>query len=185
MEWKVESQQISGITGKFGLDVHNKAGKRQTQFCQENILVMTNTFPTTQEMLYMWTWPDGKYQNWIDYVLCSQRWKSCIQSAKTKLGTDCSSDHELCIEKFTLKLKKVGKTTRPFRYELYQTPYYYTVEVINKFKGSDLVDRMSERWGIVVHNTVQNHLKEKVMQKGKLVVWGGYKNSWGKKKSEK
>ena len=65
--------------------------------------------------------------------------------SKNKPETDCSSDHELHIEKFRLKLKKVGKTTRTFRYDLYQTPYDYAVELINRFKGSDLVDRMSER----------------------------------------
>ena len=58
-----------------------------------------------------------------------------IQSAKTRLGGDCGSDHELLIAKFRLKLKKVGKTTRPFRYDLNQIPYNYTVEVINRFKG--------------------------------------------------
>ena len=61
---------------------------------------------------------DGRYQNQTDYILCSQRWRSSIQSAKTKLGDDCGSDHELLIGKFTLKLNKVGKTTRPFRYDL-------------------------------------------------------------------
>ena len=62
----------------------------------------------------------------MDYILCSQRWRSSIQSAKTRPGADCGSDHEL-IAKFRLKLKKVGKTTRPFRYDLKQTPYDYTV----------------------------------------------------------
>ena len=66
--------------------------------------------------------------------LCSQRWRSSIQSAKTRPGADCGSYHELTA-KFRLKLKKVGKTTRPFRYDLNQTPYEYTVEVTNRFKG--------------------------------------------------
>ena len=60
--------------------------------------------------------------------------------AKTRLGADCGSDHELPIAKFRLKLKKVGKTTRPFRYDLNQIPYYYTVEVRNRFKGLDLIE---------------------------------------------
>ena len=63
-----------------------------------------------------------------------------IQSAKTRLGADCSSDHELLIAKFRLKLKKVGETTRPFRYDLKQIPYHYTVEVTNRYKGLDLID---------------------------------------------
>ena len=77
--------------------------------------------------------------NKIDYILCSQRWRSSIQSAKTRLGADCGSDHELLIAKFRLKLKKVGKTTRPFRYDLNQIPYDYT-EVTNRFKGLDLTE---------------------------------------------
>ena len=68
------------------------------------------------------------------------KWRSSIQSAKTRLGADCGSDHQLLIAKFRLKLKKVGKTTRPFRYDLTQTPYDYTVEVRNRFKGLDLVE---------------------------------------------
>ena len=83
----------------------------------------------------------------IDYILCSQRWRSSIQSAKNRPGDDCGSDHELLIAKFRLKLKKVGKTTRPFRYDLNQTPYDYTVEVRNRFKGLDLIDRVpDELW---------------------------------------
>ena len=86
----------------------------------------------------------GQHQNQIDYILCSQRWRSSIQSAKTRLGADCGSDHELLITKFRLKLKKVGKTIRPFRYDLNQIPYDYTVEVTNRFKQFDVIDRMPE-----------------------------------------
>ena len=83
---------------------------------------------------------DGQYQNQIDYILCSQRWRSSTQSAKTRLGDDCGSENELLIAKFRLKLRKVGKTTRPFRYDLNQIPYDYTVEVPNRFKGLDLIE---------------------------------------------
>ena len=65
--------------------------------------------PITQRRLYTWTSPDGQYWSPIDYILCSQRWRSSIQSAKTRLGADCGSDHELLVAKFRLKLKKVGK----------------------------------------------------------------------------
>ena len=77
-----------------------------------------------------------------------------IQSAKTRLGADCGSDHELLIAKFRLKLKKVGKTTRPFRYDLNQIPYDYTEEVRNRFKGLDLIDRVPNKLWMEVRDTV-------------------------------
>ena len=90
---------------------------------------------------------NGQHQNQIDYILCSQRWRSSIRSAKTRPGADCGSDHELLIAKFRLKLTKVGKTTRPFRYDLSQIPYDYTAEVRNRFKGLDLINRVpDELW---------------------------------------
>ena len=107
---------------------------------QENALVIANTlFQQHKRRLYTWTSLDGQYRNQIDYILCSQRWRSSTQSAKTRLGEDCASDHEQLIDKFRLKLKKVGKTTRPFRYNLNQIPYDYTVVVTNIFKGLDLI----------------------------------------------
>ena len=119
----------------------NEAGQRLIEFCQENALVIANTlFQQHKRRLYTWTLPDGQQQNQADYILCSQRWRSSIQSTKTRSGTDCGPDHELVIAKFTLKLKKVGKTTRPFRYDLNQIPYDYTVEVRNRFKRLDLID---------------------------------------------
>ena len=112
------------ITGKFGLGIQNEAGQRLIEFCQENALVITNNlFQQHKRRLYRWTSPDGQQRNQIDYILCSQRWRSSIQSTKTRLGADCGSDHEPLIAKFILKLKKGGKTTRPFRYDLNQIPY--------------------------------------------------------------
>ena len=81
--------------------------------------------------------------------------RSSIQSAKTRSGADCGSDHELLITKFRLKLKKVGKTTRPFKYDLNQILYDYTVEVINQFKGLDLIDRVPEELCMEVCDIVQ------------------------------
>ena len=78
-----------------------------------------------------------------------------MQSAKTRLGADCGSDHELLISIFRLKLKKVGKTTRPFRYDLNQIPYDYTVEVRNRFKGLNLIDRVPDEVGTEDHDIVQ------------------------------
>ena len=106
-------------------------------------------------VLYIWTSPDGQQQNQINYILCSQRWRSSIQSAKTRLGADYGSDHELHIAKFRLKLKKVGKTTRPFRYDLNQIPYDYTVEVRNRLKGLDLIDRVPDELWTEVRDIVQ------------------------------
>ena len=87
--------------------------------------------------------------------------KSCIQSAKIRLGSDCGSDHELLIAKFRLKLKKVGKTTRPFMYDLNQIPYSYIVEVRNRFKGLDLIYRVPEELWTEVHDIVQKCKKAK------------------------
>ena len=92
------SQELPGVTGKFGLGVHNEAGQRLREFCQENELVITNTlFQKQKKKLYTWTLPDGQYWNQINHILCSQKWRSSIQSAKTRPGTDCDSDHELLI----------------------------------------------------------------------------------------
>ena len=125
---KVGSQETPGVTGKFGLEVQNEAGQRLIEFRQENTLVIANTlFQQYKRRLYTWTSPDGHYWNQTDYIFCSQRWRSSIQPAKIRLGTDRGSDHELLIAKFRLKLKKVGKTTSPFRYDLNQIPYDYTV----------------------------------------------------------
>ena len=138
---KVGSQKIPGVTGKFGLGVQNEAGQRLTDFCKENTLVIANTlFQHHKRRLYTWTSPDGQHQNQTDHILCSQRWRSSVQSTKTRPGADCGSDHELLITKFRPKLKKVGKNARPFRYDLNQIPYDYTVEVRNRFKGLDLIE---------------------------------------------
>ena len=108
---KVGSQETPGVRDKFGLE-GNEAGQRLIEFCQENALVIANTlFQQHKRRLYTWTSPDGQDQNQTDYILCSQRWRSSIQSAKTRLGADCGSDHEHLIVKFRLKLKKVGITT--------------------------------------------------------------------------
>ena len=90
-----------------------------------------------------------------DYILCSQRWRSSIPSAEKRPGADCGSDHELLIAKFRLKLQKVEKTTRPFRYNLNQIPYDYIVEMRNRFKILDLIDRVPEKLWMEVHDIVQ------------------------------
>ena len=138
-------------------------------------LVLELRSPMHKRRLYTWTSPDGQHQNQIDCILCGQIWRSSIQSAKTRPGADCGSDHELLIAKFRLKLKKVGKTTRPFRYDLNQVPYDYTVEVRNRFKGLDLIDREPDELWVEVHDTVQETgiktiPKKKKCKKSKMAV---------------
>ena len=113
---KVGSQETPGVTGKFGLGICSEAGQRLIEFCQENALVIANTlFQQHKRRLYTWTSADGQHWNQTDYILCNERWRSSIQSAKTRPGPDCGSDDELLIAKFRLNMKKVEKTTRPFR----------------------------------------------------------------------
>ena len=168
---KVGSQEMPGVIGKFGLGVQNEAGQRLTRVLPENALVLANTlFQQHKRRLYTWTSPEGQYQNQIDYILCSQRWRSSIQSAKTRLGADCGSDHELLIAKVRLKLKKVGKTTRPFRYDLNQIPYDYIVEVTNRFKGLDLTDRVPDELWMEVHDIVQEAVIKTILKKKKAIT---------------
>ena len=110
---------IPGVRGKFCLGARNEAGQRLTEFCQENRLIVFFVAEDGEGALY------------------SQQQK--------RPGNDCSSNHDL-ITKFRLTLKKVGKTTRPFRYDLNQIPYAYTVEVMNRFKGLGS-DRVPEELG--------------------------------------
>ena len=124
--------------------------------------------------------------DWLCNILSSQRWRSSIQSAKTRPGADYGSDHELLIAKFRLKLKKVGKTTRQFRYDLNQIPYDYAGEVKNRFKGLDMIECLKNYgWSFMTLYRRQGSRpsQEKEMQKGKMVVWGGLPNSWEKKRS--
>ena len=89
---KVGSQETPGVTGKFGLGMKNEAGKRLIEFCQEDALVIANTlFQQHKRRLYTWTSPDSQHQNQIDYILCSQIWRSSIESTKTRPGADCGS----------------------------------------------------------------------------------------------
>ena len=170
---KVGSQETPGVTGKFDHGVWNEAGQRLIEFCQENALVTANTlFQQHKRRLYAWTSPDGRHRNQIDFTICGQRWRSSIQSAKTRPGADCDSDHELLIAKFRLKLKKVGKTTRPFRNDLNQIPYDYTVEVRNRFTGLDLIGRVPDELWMEVCNIAQEAVIKTIpkKKKGKTVV---------------
>ena len=116
---------------------------------------------------YTWTSPDGQYQNQIDHILCRQRRRSFIESAKTRPGAGCGSDHELLIAKFKFKLKKIGEISTPFKYDLNQIPYDYTVEVTNRFKGLALIDRVPEELWMEVCYTVQEAMIKTIPKKKK------------------
>ena len=147
-------------------------------------------FQQHKRRLYTWTSPDGHHRNQIGYILCSQKWRSSIQSAKKRPGADCGSDYELLIAKSRIKLKKVGKTTRPFRYDLNQIPYGCTVEVRNRFKGLDLIDREpDELWTEIRDNVQETGIKtipmEKKCKKAKWLSEEALTNSCEMKRSEK
>ena len=153
---KVGSQEILGVTGKFGLGVQSEAGQRLTRVLPTECTGHSkHPLSITQEKTLHMDITRGSVltSNWL--TLCSQRWRSSIESANTRPGADCGSDHELLIAEFRLKLKKVGRTTRPFRYDLNQIPYDYTVEVKNRFKGLDLIDRVPDELWMEVHDIVQ------------------------------
>ena len=133
---KVGSQEIPGVTGKFGLGVQNEAGKKLTVLPRECTGHSKYPLPTTQRQLYTWTSLDGQYRNQIDYILCSQRWRSSLYSQQKE-------DWELTVAQImnsllpNSSLKNVGNTTRPFSRPLNQIPYDYAVEVTNRFSLID------------------------------------------------
>ena len=119
-------------------------------------------------------------------MLCSQRWRRSIQSAKARPGADCGSDHELLLP--NSDLKKVRKTSRPFKYNQNQIPYYYTVEVTHRFKGLDMIECLKNygwRFLTLYKRQWSRPSPRKKMQKGKMVVWGGLTNSWENKRSKR
>ena len=164
---KVGSQETAGATGKFDLGVRNETGQRVTEFCQENTLVIANTLFQQHKRRCYTCISRGQYWNQIDYILGSQRWRCSIRSAKTRSRADCGSDYELCIAKLRLILKKVRKTTRPFRYDLCQIPYDYPVEVTNRFSGLYLIDRVSDELQTEIHDIVQETEIKTILKKKK------------------
>ena len=139
MSAKVGSQETPEVTGKFGLGIRNEAGQRLIEFCQENALVITLSSNNARE--------DSTHGH---QQMVNTKFRLIIffvakdgEALYSQLKQDqelTGSDHELLIAKFRLKLKKVGKTTRPFRYDLTQIPYDYTVEVRNRFQELDLIE---------------------------------------------
>ena len=145
----------------------NEAGQRLIQFCQENTLVTANTlFHNTRED------STHEHHQMVNteirlIIFFAAKDGETTQSAKTRLGADCSSDHEILMAKFSLKLKKVGKTTRPFRYDLNQIPNNYTVEVRTRFKGLDLIERMPDELWMEVCDIVQETGSKTIPKKKK------------------
>ena len=135
---KVESQEISWVRQVWSLSTKWNSAKSNRALPREYTGHRIIVFQQHKRQFYIWMSLDGQYRNQIDYILCSQRWRSSIQWAKTRPGADCGSDHEHLIAIFRLKLRIVGKTTKPFRCNLNQIPYDYTVKVMNRLKGLDM-----------------------------------------------
>ena len=138
---KVGSQEISGVTGKFHLGVQNVAGQRLKEFCQENALVIANTlFQQHKRRLYTWTSQMVNTEIRLIIFFAAKDGEALDSQQKEDQELTVAQIMNSLIAKFRLKLKKVGKTTTPFRYDLNQIPYDYTVEETNRFKGLDLID---------------------------------------------
>ena len=159
------SQEIPGVTGKFVLGVQNEAGQRLTVLPRECTGRARGYTLFQQHKRWHCTWisPDDQYQNWINYILCSQIWKSSIQSA-TRLEADCGSDHELLIDKFRLWLKKVGKlchsgTTKSKPLWLYSRSDKWVQEIRS--------DRVSEELWTEVCDIVQEAVIKTIPKKKK------------------
>ncbi|CAF1350439.1 unnamed protein product [Rotaria magnacalcarata] len=160
---KVGSKSVTGITGNFGLEDRNEAGDKLLDFCQNNSMFITNTcFQQPKRRLYTWTSSNGQYKNQIDCILCSQRWRSSIQLAKTRRDADCGSDHELLIAKFQMKLKTKSKTARSARYNLTNISHKYAVEVKNRFDGLDLIDREPEELWSKVRDIIKDKANKNI-----------------------
>ena len=145
-DWNAEvgSLETPGVTGKFVLGVQNKARQRLIEFCQENTLVITNIFFQHKRRLHTYEHHQMVNSNSRLIIFFVAKSGEALYSQQKQDQELTGSDHELLIAKFRLKLKKVQKTTRPFKYDLNQIPYDYTVKVRNRFKGLDLIDRVPD-----------------------------------------
>ena len=143
---KVGSQEISGITGKFGLVVQYETGQRLTRFCQENTLVIANAlFQQCKRQFYTWTSPNGQYKNQMHYIILQSKMEKHYTVSKNKTWSWLWLRSSVPIQ-FRLKLKKTGKTTRPVKYDINKIPYDCTVEVMNRFKGLDLIKECLKKY---------------------------------------
>ena len=138
---KVGSQEIPGITGTFSLGVQNEVWQKLTEFCQRNTLVIANTLSNnTRDDSTHGDHQMVNTETRLIIFFAAEDGEALYSQQKKRPGADCGSDHEVLITKFRLKLKKVGKTTRTFRYDLKQIPYNCTMEVTSRFKGLDLIE---------------------------------------------
>ena len=130
----IGDKAVEGVSGTHGLGDRNEAGERMIEFCEENQLIVTNTwYKQPRRRLYTWTTPNGLHRNQIDYIMIQKRWRSMVKSAKTMPGADCGTDHELLVAIIQVKLKKTKKPEIENRYNLCDIPERYAVEVKNRF----------------------------------------------------
>ena len=167
-----------------------KAGKGYFQFCQEYTLVIAKTlFQQNKGRLYTWTLPDGQYWNQTDYIPCSQRWRTSIQSAKARPWADCGLNHEVLIAKFRLKLKKVGKTTRSFSYDLNQLPYImqwkWQIDLRDYMWYTEFLKNYGQRFTRFYSRCWPKPSPRKRNIRRQNDSWGGLTNSWEKKRHER
>ena len=168
---KIGSQEIPGVTGIWPWNTKWSRAKAKRVLSRECTGHSKTLFQQYKWRLYTWTSPDGQYRNQIDYILCSQRWRSCIQSEKSRPGVDCGSNHELLIAKFRLKLKKLGKNHWAIQVWPKSNPLWL-------YSGSDKQiqrirsDRQSskELW-TEVHNTVQEVVPKTIPKKKKHNIY--------------
>ena len=162
-----ESRDICS-NSKLGLGLQNKPRRRLAVLCKQKTLITTNTlFQQPKRQFYTWPSPNGQCRNQNDYILCSQKWRSSIQSTKPRPGDDYGSYHELFIAKCKLKLKKAGKTTRSLRLHLNEIPYDYTMEMMKIFQRLDLVGRVPEELWVEICNIVQETVAKTIPKKKK------------------
>ena len=165
---KVGSLEIQGVTDKFALGVNKWSGAKANRvLSRKHTGYNKHPLPRTDKMTLVMDINRGSItkSDWL-YSL-SQSWRTSIQSAKSRPEAEFGSDHELLIAKFRLKLKTVGKTARLFRYDLNQSPYDYTVEVTNRFKGLDLVNRVPQELWTEVHNNTQEMVTKTTPKEGR------------------
>ena len=140
LESKSRSQEIPGVKANLALEYRMKQGKANRVLLREHTSHIKQPLPTTQEKTTHVHHQTVSTEIRMIIFFAAKDREALYSQQKQRLGANCGSDHELLIAKFRLKLKKVGKTTRPFKDDLNQIPYNYTVEVTNRFKELDLIE---------------------------------------------